>query len=197
MAREAAHVQLVDHLVLERDARRAGAVPVELGADVERAAARPAGGAALAAARLDHAPAAAAGERRGVRIDQHRVGVEAVHRAVGSGARGAPAVAGARVEAGQLDVPDLPGAVGVGVERQLEHRFVAPPAEQHEGHRRRVLAEDGEVEPVPGVGDAEGQRSPGEGAQLAAERVVHRARSRAVRGGRGRHRRRRVRPRHG
>ena len=111
MAGEAAHVQLVDHLVGERDARRPRAVPVEPLSCSERAPARQ-GAAGGAVARLDHPPPAAAGEGGGVRIDQHVAAVEVMQRVARHRlAVGAPAVARVGVDALQLDVPDVPGAV--------------------------------------------------------------------------------------
>ena len=85
---------------------------------------------------------------------------------------GPPAVAGARLQSADLDVPDVAGAVEGPVERQLEHRVVAAGGEQHQGHRRRVAGEDREVQAAAGLADAEGHGMAGRDVELAAERVA-------------------------
>ena len=144
VAREPAHVHLVDHRVGERDVERVLVAPVELLVDDARAQALEA-----SLRGVDLAPDVEAGHRLPVRVDEELRAVEAEHVRRGVRLRRRPeGVLDARVDAFDEDVPDVAGLVVARVERQLEHRLALAGGEEDERDRRRVAREDREVHAV-------------------------------------------------
>jgi hypothetical protein len=154
VAREPAHVELVDHGIGEGDAQRMLDPPVEL--LVHHARAQPLE-AAVAARSL--APSLEAGDALAVGVDHdlRRIVAVDLRLRVRHTLQPIP-VLDAGIETLQEDVPDVPGAVVLGVERQLEHGIAVAGKGDDEPHPRRVLREEREVDPVAPCGGAVGQR---------------------------------------
>ncbi len=145
VAREPAHVHLVDDRVGERDVERVLVAPVELLVDDARAQAargvpsrrRPSPQTSRPATAFPYGSMRSfvrskrSTSRRGVRLRRRPEGV-----------------LDARVDALDEHVPDVAGLVVARVERQLEHRLALAGDEEDERDRRRVAREDREVDAV-------------------------------------------------
>ena len=168
VAGEPADVQLVDDRVLERDERRGVVLPVVPRPAVVQAAAR----------RCD------AGRSRRAGPPDGPVGEQRRRRGRGAPGRVEPVAAGrsgrrpasrSRTVGGRpstQDVPVVAGAVERG-SRAISASGASSPSSCVEDERdgRAVAAEQGEVEPVVGAGDAERQRPAAGGAEGGGGRV--------------------------
>ena len=154
----------VDHHAGRHEGRAVPAVQLEVGVGP--------GSDAVAAHRV--VPAHRAVDRLGVRIDQQLGRIEAVARRRLPGAMHAIAVELAGPDLGQVGVPDLVGALDEADAGRLPMGLAA--LEQAQLHRRRVLAEQGEVDAgsVPGgaerVGAPRARPHHGHGERLMARR---------------------------